>query len=93
MDKSYIEYICSLAKLELSEKEYDIMIERLLGFKEYAEKLGEIDTMGIEPLVNVNETINVFRVDKVEPSLDRKIILDNAPEKMYGCIKVKKIVE
>ncbi len=93
VDKNYIEYICSLAKLEFTEEEYYKVHQRLKGFDEYAEKLAEIDTSNIQPLVNSNETTNFYREDIVKPSLDRNIILENALDSMYGCIKVKKIIE
>ena len=93
MDKGYIEYICSLAKLEYDEKDSDRIIGKMKAFDKYAEKLADIDTKDIKPLVNVNETINVLREDVVMPSLERNIILENAPEKLYGCIKVSKIIE
>ncbi len=93
MDKDYIDYLCSLAKLEFKEKDYEKITEGINRFIEYAEKLAEVNTENIEPLVNVNGTINVMREDNIMPSLDRNIILDNAPDKMYGCIKVNKIIE
>ena len=93
MDKTYVDYLCSLSKLEFDEEEYDGLITKLKLFSKYAEKLASIETENIEPLVNVNGTINVMRQDIVKPSLDRDIILGNAPEKMYGCIKVNKIIE
>lgn len=93
MDKSYIEYICSLARLEFDEKDLNKIIERLNAINGYAEKLAELDTNNIEPLVNVNEIVNVMREDEVKPSLDRNIVLNNTSEKMYGCIKVSKIIE
>lgn len=93
MDKAYIDYLCSLAKLEFDVEEYDEIELKLKIFSKYAEKLAAIDTDNIEPLVNVNGTINVLREDIVNPSLERDIVLFNAPEKMYGCIKVDKIIE
>jgi aspartyl-tRNA(Asn)/glutamyl-tRNA(Gln) amidotransferase subunit C len=93
LDKKYIEFISALAKLEFDEKNMDKINQRMNMFSDYAKKLAEIDTDNVEPLVNVNETINVLREDEPKPSLDRTIVLSNAPEKMYGCIKVKKIIE
>lgn len=93
MDRDYIEYIAALAKLEVDEKDMDKINQRLKMFSDYAKKMAEIDTENVEPLINVNETINVLREDEPKPSLDRAIVLSNAPEKMHGCIKVKKIIE
>lgn len=93
VDRTYVDYLCSLVKLEFDEKEYDGIIEKLKSYCGYAEKLAKIDTDNIEPLVNVNGTINVTREDIIKPSLDRDVVLYNASEKMYGCIKVNKIIE
>lgn len=93
LERKYIEYLAELAKLELDESIINKVQDRIEMFSGYAKKLAEIDTEDIKPLINMNNEINVLREDKVGSSLDRDIVLNNAPEKMYGCIKVKKIIE
>lgn len=93
MDKRQVEAMAALAKLEFDEKDMDKITEKFSLMLDYLGKLNELDTKDVEPLINVNKMINVMREDEVKASLSRDIILNNAPEKMYGCVKVNKIIE
>lgn len=93
MDKKDIEYVAALARLEFDEKDMDKITEKFNLVLDYVSKLNELDTEGVKPLINVNGIENVMREDEIKPSLSRDIILQNAPEKMYGCVKVNKIIE
>lgn len=93
MDKKNIEYVAALARLEFDEKDMDKITEKFNLVLDYVSKLNELDTEGVRPLTNVNDMENVMREDEIKPSLPRDIILQNAPEKMYGCVKVNKIIE
>ena len=60
---------------------------------DYIDKLGELDTQGVEPMSHVFPVHNVFREDVVANGDDRENMLANAPEKKDGCYKVPKTVE
>jgi aspartyl-tRNA(Asn)/glutamyl-tRNA(Gln) amidotransferase subunit C len=79
--------------LNLTEEEKDKFTLEMASIIEFADKLNELDTEGIEPTAHVIPIQNVFREDEVRPSYDREEILKNAPEKEDGCFKVPKIVE
>ena len=79
--------------MEFDEKDIDKITGKFNVVLDYISKLNELDTEGVEPLINVNEIVNVMREDEIKPSLSRDITLQNAPEKMYGCVKVNKIIE
>ncbi|MGC8490881.1 MAG: Asp-tRNA(Asn)/Glu-tRNA(Gln) amidotransferase subunit GatC [Syntrophobacteraceae bacterium] len=74
-----VRHVASLARLELSEAEQELMTGQMNGILQYVDKLNELDTRGIEPTTHATELRNVFRPDLVEPSLDRKDSLANAP--------------
>ena len=44
-------------------------------------RLGELDTEGVDECSHPFNNVNTFREDKVQASLDRTLILKNAPEK------------
>jgi aspartyl-tRNA(Asn)/glutamyl-tRNA(Gln) amidotransferase subunit C len=46
----------------------------------YMEKLNELDTSNVEPMMHALPMTNVFREDEVQPSLDREAALMNAPK-------------
>ena len=82
-----------LAKLALTDEEREKSrqeMEKILG---YVDKLNELDTEGVEPLISLFPVENVFREDKIEKSFDRDEILKNAPQKQRGCVVVPQTVE
>ncbi len=88
-----VEYVAKLARLKLTDEEKEKYSKQLGDILNYINKLNEIDTSDIEPTSHVVSVSNVFREDRVKPSLSRKEILSNAPEKEKGFFKVKKIIE
>ena len=88
-----VEKVAVLARLKLNEQEIEEMTSQLNEILEYFEKLQELDTEGVEPLSHVLPMKNVYREDKVKPSLSQEEILMNAPEKGHGHFKVPRIIE
>ena len=72
-------HVALLARLELSETEQERMTSQLNGILDYMDKLNELETKDIEPTTHAIQLQNVFRADCVEPSLERKDSLANAP--------------
>ena len=56
------------------------------------EQLNAIDTEGVEPLIYVNEDVNVVREDVVKHPISKDEALSNAPLKDSDYIKVPKFV-
>ncbi len=55
--------------------------------------LNEVDTSQVEELAQVHDLVNVFRPDKICPSLNAEVALQNAPEQYDKCFKVPLVVE
>ena len=88
-----IEYVGILAKLELSESEKEDAKKDMASMLDYIDKLGELDTTGVEPMSHVFPVNNVMREDVVTNGNGSKATLANAPEaNEYGII-VPKTVE
>ena len=83
-----IEYVGILAKLELSEEEKEQAKKDLAEMLDYIDKLGELDTDGVESMSHVFPVNNVFREDVVTNGDDRENILKNAPEEKDGMFLV-----
>ena len=88
-----MEYVCILAKLELSAGEKEAARTDMGRMLDYIDKLNELDTSGVEPMSHIFPVNNVFREDVVTNGDDRDNILKNAPEKKDGSFKVPKTVE
>ena len=94
IDKSTVERLAELSKLEFSEKEKSEMVKDFKKMVEFVDKLKEVDTEGVDPLIYVNEDVtNVMREDKVENMVSREEALKNAPDKDTSYIKVPKVVK
>lgn len=74
-----IDYVGILAKLELSDDEKEQAKKDMGSMLDYIDKLGELDTTGIEPMSHVFPVQNVFREDVVTNGDDSESILKNAP--------------
>ncbi|MFZ5775123.1 MAG: Asp-tRNA(Asn)/Glu-tRNA(Gln) amidotransferase subunit GatC [Thermodesulfobacteriota bacterium] len=74
-----VAYVARLARLELSPDEVEkttAQLDRILG---YVEKLGELDTSGVEPTSHALAARNAFRPDEVKASLGQAGALANGP--------------
>lgn len=88
-----IEYVGILAKLELSEEEKEQAKKDMGRMLDYIDKLGELNTDGVEPMSHVFPVQNVFREDIVSNSDIREELLSNAPEQKDGMFVVPKTFE
>ncbi len=88
-----VAYVAELARLKLTPEEERTFQQQLETIVRYVEKIGEVDLTGIEPTLQGQALVNVFREDVVVPSLDRERFLANAPERNGFEFKLPKIVE
>lgn len=93
IDDELIAYLEGLTRLRLSEEEKKRTKGDLEEILSYIDRIGRLDTQGVEPLFHPFPFTNIFRQDLPEASLDRELILSNAPERKNGCFKVPKTVE
>ena len=88
-----IEYVGILAKLELSEEERDAAKKDMGRMLDYIDKLGELDTAGVEPMSHVFPVQNVFREDEVTNGDESDKTLQNALEEKDNMFVVPKTFE
>lgn len=81
-----------LAKLSLSNEERVRAMEKMQEILDYMEKLNELDTENVEPLVNLYERGNVFRKDQVQDNDIKEMIVEGAPRKKDGQYMVPKTI-
>ena len=85
--------MASLARLEFSAAEEEVLTGQLDSILQYVDKLNQVDTSGVEPLAHAVDIVNAFRDDRVvnQPAPDS--LLANAPEREKDFFKVPKIIE
>lgn len=93
IDKAIVDKVAHLARLELTPDETGAMIKdmnRILGFMD---KLNELDTTGVEPLVYMTNEVNVFREDVIRQEITHDEALLNAPKHDEDYFLVAKVIE
>lgn len=93
IDRSTLNKIAHLARLELNERDAEQMMHDLTAVLNWVEKLNELDTEGIEPLTSMTQELNSFRQDEVQQHLDRQAALQNAPDHDGQYFRVPKVLE
>lgn len=88
-----VSHIARLARLHLSQEEKEKFSSQLNNILTYMEKLNELDTSNIEPTSHVIPLKNVFREDRLEPSLSSEEALKNAPDRSDNFFRVPRIIE
>jgi len=93
VDKETLEKVAHLARLQIKPEEEDQLLKDMGEILNWVDKLSEVDTEGVEPLTHMTQEVNVFRVDKVEKTIERKDALKNAPEQDGQFFKVPKVMK
>lgn len=92
IDRNLILKLENLAKLELSELERERLGVDLTNILSMVEKLKELDTTQVEPLVYISEAENMLREDEIAGQVTNDQALSNAPEKQAPYFKVPKVI-
>ena len=77
--KEDIKHIANLSMLNLSDEEIEKYTKDMEQIVDFANKVNEIDTSSTEISAFSNDNVNIFRKDEVRKSLDRELLLSNAP--------------
>lgn len=93
IDRDLINKLAELSKLEFNDEDAAEIQKNLGNILDLVEKLQEVDTEGVEPLIYMNENINVFRDDVVKQVITKEEGLKNAPDKDSDYIKVPKVID
>jgi aspartyl-tRNA(Asn)/glutamyl-tRNA(Gln) amidotransferase subunit C len=93
ISKEQVAHVAHLARLEFGAEEMDKFTSQLNDILLYMDKLGEVDTAGVEPVTHAIARKNAFREDEVSESLPLEASLANAPEARAGCFIVPKVID
>jgi aspartyl-tRNA(Asn)/glutamyl-tRNA(Gln) amidotransferase subunit C len=92
-----VQRVAELAHLELAPEETGPMVRDLNAILDYVAELNELDTSNVVPLAQMSElsdgAIATLRADQVGPSLNRAVVMQQAPETDQSFFKVPKVIE
>ncbi len=93
IDKKTINKVADLAKIEIKETETDALIADMNKILTFMEKLNELDTQNVKPLVYMNEGVNNWREDVVKQEITTTEGLKNSAKHNEEFFLVPKIIE
>jgi|SRR5579859_1609210 len=97
-----VERVAELANLDLEAEEKPRMQRDLNAILDYVAQLNELDTANVEPMSQVSELLNAgadtghgiaLRQDALRPSLERALVMEEAPETDGAFFKTPKVIE
>jgi len=88
-----IENLAHLSRLKFNEEEKKELVHDLERMIDFVEKLNELDTTGVKPLLHMGNEINVLREDVVAGSVSREEALLNSPANDKEFFKVPKVIK
>src|ERR1700752_896902 len=92
VNDALIDNLSNLARLEFNPAEKEAIKKDLQRMISFVEKLGELDTTGVEPLLHRSPEINVLREDSPYGSVSREEALSAAPATDGTYFKVPKVI-
>jgi aspartyl-tRNA(Asn)/glutamyl-tRNA(Gln) amidotransferase subunit C len=87
-----IDNLAKLSHLSFNEQERKEIKADLQEMITFIEKLKEVNTDGVEPLLHMSSNVNVLREDIVQGSVNRDDALKNAPDSDGTFFKVPKVI-
>ena len=74
-----INKLANLSRLQFNDEEKEEIRNDLEKMIQFIDKLNELDTTGIAPLLHMSDEVNVLRDDNVKGSISTTDALNNAP--------------
>jgi aspartyl-tRNA(Asn)/glutamyl-tRNA(Gln) amidotransferase subunit C len=93
VDDALIDKLSRLAMLQFSNEEREQIkadLENMIGF---VDKLKELDTENVEPLLHMTGQVNIFREDVPREMLTREDALKNASSHDDKFFKVPRVIK
>ncbi len=93
VNDALVDKLANLARLQFDDAEKAGIKNDLQRMIRFVEKLNELDTTGVAPLLHMSDNINVLREDEVKGSISREEGLKNAPLHDRQFFKVPKVIK
>ncbi len=92
IDPELVRRVGKLSRIELTDNQVETFSKQLASILEYFDKLQQLDTTDVEPLVHPVELHNVLSDDTPGSSLAPDEALGNAPQRDGDFFRVPKVI-
>lgn len=93
VNDAMIDKLASLAKLKFDDAEKQQIKSDLQNMLGFIDKMNELDTTGVAPLLHMTGNVNVLRNDEVAGSITNEAALQNAAAKNAPFFIVPKVIK
>ena len=93
IDIKTVEEVAHLARLEFNDEAKAEILNDMNRMLAFVDKLNEMDTDGVEPLIYMTEERNIMREDDAVKTINQKEALKNAPKKDSDYFKAPKVID
>ena len=93
VNDTLVDKLANLARLQFDDTEKSAIKNDLQRMIQFVEKLNELDTTGVSPLLHMSDNINALREDEIKGSISREEGLKNAAKKDSQFFKVPKVIK
>ena len=92
INDTLVDKLAMLSRLHFNDTEKGSIKNDLEKMIRFVDKLNELDTTGIEPLMHISNNINILREDEPAQDCTREEALLNSPLKDGQFFKVPKVI-
>jgi aspartyl-tRNA(Asn)/glutamyl-tRNA(Gln) amidotransferase subunit C len=92
VNDALVSKLANLCRLQFDATQKEGIKKDLQRMIQFVEKLNQLDTTGVEPLLHMSEQVNILREDEVRGSISRAEGLQNAPVHDEQFFKVPKVI-
>ncbi len=93
IDIKTVDEVAHLARLEFNDSAKGEILNDMNRMLSFVDKLSELNTENIEPLIYMTNEKNILREDVSEITLTQKEALKNAPKKDSDYFKAPKVID
>lgn len=93
VNNALLDHIAHLARLSFEGEERESIKQDLDKITDFMNKLEELDTSNVEPLIFMNTEVNVLREDEPKETITHEEALKNAPKKDSDYFRIPKVLD
>lgn len=93
VNDALIRQLATLSRLDINAAEQEEIRHDLQRMITFVEKLGELDTTNVKPMLHMTREANVFRKDEMKHPISREEGLQNAPAHTAEYFSVPKVIK
>ncbi len=93
ISEEIVDHIAHLARLEFEGDKKQAILNDMENIISFMDKLSEVDTDNVEPLIFMNDEYNKLREDVAKVTVTQDEALKNAPKKDSDYFRIPKVLD